>query len=66
MAIQTVAAASGASALSNAVRTRYLADYIDAAMMARLYDQLAAPVGEDMSRLAQGSSVTLNFISDMS
>ena len=65
MAIQTVAAASGASALSNAVRTRYLADYIDAAMMARLYDQLAAPVGEDMSRLAQGSSVTLNFISDM-
>ena len=65
MTVQTVSAASGAEALSNAVRTRYLADYIDAAMMARLYDQLASPVGEDMSRLAQGSSVTLNFIGDM-
>ncbi len=65
MAIQTVSAASGAEALSNAVRTRYLADYIDAAMMARLYDQLASPVGQDMGTLARGSSVTLNFIADM-
>jgi N4-gp56 family major capsid protein len=65
MTIQVVSAASGAEALSNAVRTRYLADYIDAAQMARVYDQIAAPVGQDMDRLSEGSSVTLNFISDM-
>jgi N4-gp56 family major capsid protein len=65
MTIQVVTAASGAEALSNAVRTRYIADYIDAMMMERVYDQIATPVGKDMSRLARGSSVTLNFISDM-
>jgi N4-gp56 family major capsid protein len=65
MTIQVVTAASGAEALSNAVRTRYLADYIAAAQMERLYDQLSAPIGQDMSRLAEGSSVTVNFISDM-
>jgi len=65
MTVQVVTAASGAEALSNAVRTRYLADYIDAAMMERVYDQIAAPVGQDMSRLSEGSSVTVNFISDM-
>jgi len=65
MTIQVVTAASGAEALSAAVRTRYLADYIDAAMMQRVYDQIAFPVGQDMSRLARGSTVTVNFISDM-
>jgi N4-gp56 family major capsid protein len=65
MTVQTVAAASGGSALSNAVRTRYLEDYIRGAQYMRLYDQLASPVGQDMSRLAKGSSVTLNFLSDM-
>lgn len=63
--IQTVSAAAGAEALSNAVRTRYLNDYVDAALMVRFYDQLAEPIGQDMSRLAQGSSVTINYISDM-
>ena len=66
MAIQTVAAASGASALGDSVRTRYLNDYEQAAEMVRLYDQIAYPVGQDMSRLARGSSVTIPFISDMS
>jgi len=65
MTIQVVTAASGAEALSNAVRTRYLADYVAAAQLQRVYDQIAYPVGEDMSRLARGSSVTINFISDM-
>jgi N4-gp56 family major capsid protein len=65
MTIQVVTAASGAEALSNAVRTRYIADYIEAAQMARVYDQISTPVGQDMSRLAKGSSVTVNFISDM-
>ena len=65
MAIQTVSAASGAEALSNAVRTRYLADYERGAMLARLYDQIAYPIGQDMSRLARGSSVTVNFLADM-
>ena len=65
MTIQVVTAASGAEALTNAVRTRYLAEYLKAAQMERLYDQLAVPIGKDMSRLSEGSSVTLNFISDM-
>ena len=65
MAIQTVAAASGASALGDSVRTRYLNDYEQAAEMVRLYDQIAYPVGQDMSRLARGSSVTIPFIGDM-
>lgn len=33
--------------------------------MQRLYDQLAMPIGQDMSRLARGSSVTIPFLSDM-
>ncbi len=65
MTIQVVSAASGAEALTNAVRTRYLAEYLKAAQMVRLYDQIAIPIGKDMSRLSEGSSVTLNFISDM-
>jgi len=65
MTIQTVSAASGAEALSNAVRTRYLEDYWRAARLYRLYDQLATPVGKDMSRLARGSTVTINFLADM-
>ena len=65
MAIQVVTSAPGGAALTNATRTRYLAEYIKAAEMVRLYDQFAMPIGRDMSRLAEGSSVTLNFISDM-
>lgn len=65
MAIQTAAAASGAAALSNSVRTRYLNEYVEAALMARLYDQIAMPVAQDISRVARGSSVTIPFVSDM-
>ncbi len=65
MAIQTAATASGATALDASIHTRYLNDYEQAAEMARLYDQLAYPVGQDMSRLARGSTVTIPFISDM-
>jgi N4-gp56 family major capsid protein len=65
MTVQTVSAASGAEALSNSVRTRYLNEYWRAAAMARVYDQLSMPIGQDMSRLARGSSVTIPFLSDM-
>src|SRR3972149_3833472 len=33
--------------------------------MARVYDQIAAPIGRDMSNLARGSSVQVNALSDM-
>ena len=59
MAIQNV------GNLSNSIRTRYLDDYEQAAELARLYDQIAVPIGKDMSRLARGSSVTVPFINDM-
>jgi len=65
MAIQTAAAASGAVALSGSIHTRYKNDYEQAAEMVRLYDQIAYPVGRDMSRLARGSTVTIPFIADM-
>ena len=65
MAIQTVAAASGASALSDSVRDRYLSDYEQAAELVRLYDQLAYPVATDMSRVARGSAVKIPFLGDM-
>ena len=59
MAIQNV------TNLSDSVRARYLSEYEAAAEMVRLYDQIAYPVGRDMSRLARGSSVVIPFISDM-
>jgi len=65
MSIQSAAAAAGAQALSDSIRYRYLNDYEQAAEMVRLYDQLAYPIGTDMSRLARGSRVTVPFISDM-
>ena len=59
MAIQNV------TNLSDSIRVRYMNDYEQAAEMVRLYDQIAYPVGQDMSRLARGSSVYVPFISDM-
>lgn len=57
------------SNLSNAIGTRYTTRYQRAAELARLYDQLAAPVGapqfELETRRGMGSSYTFNFISDM-
>ena len=59
MAIQNV------TNLSDSVRARYLSDYESAAELVRLYDQIAYPIGRDMSRLARGSSVVVPFVSDM-
>ena len=53
------------SNLSNALRARYIADYIRGAKMARVYDAMAAPIGKDMSMLKRGSSVVVNFLSDL-
>lgn len=51
------------SLLSNSIRTQYLSNYIEGALMSRLYDQLASPVAADMSNIAKGSSVTIPFLS---
>ncbi|MFQ5410202.1 MAG: hypothetical protein ACE5FI_17465, partial [Anaerolineales bacterium] len=63
MAVQTT------SNLSNSVRTQYIERYLEAARMARLYDQLASPAGQDLGAVMQaifnGSSVQVNFLSDM-
>lgn len=53
------------SNLSNALRARYLADYIRAAKMQRVYEAMAYPIGKDMSTLKRGSSVVVNFLSDL-
>src|SRR3990172_5377235 len=64
--IQTVSStAVGGQNLPNSVRTQYIENYIEAAEMARVYDQIAAPIGRDMSNLARGSSVQVNALSDM-
>lgn len=55
-----------ATILDNAVRTQYEAAYIEGAMRARLYDQLASPVGANMAELGKGSTVTVNFLSQLS
>ena len=60
MAIQTTAN------LDASVRARYTSDYLDSAMVERLYDQFAFPVpGRPMSELIRGSAVYLPFLSDM-
>ena len=64
--IQTVSStAVGGQNLPNSVRTQYIENYIEAAEMARVYDQIAAPIGRDMSNLARGSSVQVDALSDM-
>jgi len=65
MGIQVVTTSGSGVALSNAVRARYIADYLEGAMPERLYDQLASPIAKDMSRVAEGSSVQVNFLSSM-
>lgn len=63
MAIQTTAN------LTSAVRTRYLAKYLEAAQLVRLYDQLSTPVGAAQLELERargmGTTYTFNFLSDM-
>jgi N4-gp56 family major capsid protein len=63
MAIQST------SNLANAIGTRYTTAYQRAAEVARLYDQLAQPVGAPQfdleTRRGLGTTYTFNFISDM-
>lgn len=51
--------------LTNSKWAKYLPDYIRAAMFHRVYDVLSKPVGKDMLDLYRGSSVVLNFLSDL-
>lgn len=53
------------SNLTNARWAKYLPDYIRSAMFYRVYDALSKPVGKDMLDLYRGSSVVLNFLSDL-
>jgi len=53
------------STLSNSVRTQYESAYVRGAMLKKIYDQYASPVGADMSNLAKGSSVSVPFISKL-
>jgi N4-gp56 family major capsid protein len=55
------------SNLTNSVRARYKDEYIEAAMFARVYDQLSTPVGkvETVDNAMQGSSVVVPFLSDL-
>lgn len=65
MAIQVVTQVGSSVALSNSVRTQYIENYLDGAIPERLYDQLASPVGKNMEELQRGSSVQVEFLSDM-
>jgi len=65
MAIQTASDGTGtATALSNSIRTQYQNVYLEAAMMERLYDQIATPYS-DNAEMIKGSSIQVQFLSDM-
>lgn len=51
--------------LSNSRWAKYLPDYIEAGMFHRVYDVLSKPIGKDMLDLYRGSSIVLNFMSDL-
>ena len=53
------------SSLSSSIRTQYVEEYIEAAQLEKVYDQLAAPIGKPMSELKRGSSVQVEFLGDM-
>jgi N4-gp56 family major capsid protein len=66
MTVQTVSSSAvGGQNLPNSVRTQYIEEYLQAAEMERIYDQIAAPIGKDMANLAKGSSVQVDVLSDM-
>lgn len=65
MAIQVVTVAGDGVALSNSVRTQYIENYLEALMVERLYDQFAVPIGRPMSQMKRGSSIQVEFLSDM-
>jgi N4-gp56 family major capsid protein len=65
MAVQTASASGGtAVALSNSIRTQYQEVYLEAAMVERLYDQIAKPF-PDNAEMIRGSSVQVEFLSDL-
>src|SRR3990167_8798185 len=64
--IQVVTQSGNSVALTNSIRTQYLENYLEGAMVERLYDQLASPIGSPMEQLKRGSSVQVEFLSDMS
>jgi len=51
--------------LSNSRRARYLEEYLQSAVMHRLYDQFSYAVSADKEKLQRMSSIVLNFLSDM-
>lgn len=53
------------SNLSDSIRAQYLSNYVEGALGYRLYDQIAAPVGANMSELKRGSSIRVPFISKL-
>lgn len=53
------------SNLTNSKWAKYLPEYIKTAMFYRVYDAYSKPVGADMSNLYRGSSIVLNFLSDL-
>jgi N4-gp56 family major capsid protein len=65
MSIQVVTATGVGVALSNSVRTQYVENYLEGAMAERLYDQISMPIGKNMAELKRGSSVQVEFLSDM-
>src|SRR3972149_9012347 len=65
MAIQTASASAGeARALATAIPTQDGEEYRDAAMPERVYDQTAQPF-PDTSEMIRGSSIQVEFLSDM-
>jgi N4-gp56 family major capsid protein len=60
----TVTGVQITSNLTNARFTKYIPDYIRAAMFSRVYDALAT-VPEDNADLYRSSSIVMNFLSDL-
>ena len=51
--------------LSDSIRVQYDTDYKERAILTKLYDQMAAPIGKDMANLKRGSSVSEPFLSSL-
>lgn len=66
MSIVTASASTGTGVpISDSVRTQYQSEYDQEVYFSRFYDQLAIPMAGDMSRLIEGTSVQVNFLSKM-
>jgi N4-gp56 family major capsid protein len=51
--------------LPYATRAQYIADYIAAAQLERLYDNISSPIGKEMGVYTKGSSVVVNYAADL-